>query len=139
MNLITLEMQDYHRTVESLQNKLTQQENENKDLKTKNAELEQNIKDLNEDIGMDMFMPSENWKAWFDKPYICYLGINFYEGFVAVFSKDKRSGLLFIPKDCGSNILMMQPKTNDHSVQLPSKGFLLSICKLCEQIENGSI
>ena len=64
MNLITLEMQDYHRTVESLQNKLTQQENENKDLNTKITELEQNIKDLNENIGMDMFfMSSENWKT----------------------------------------------------------------------------
>ena len=51
MKMISLEMEDYHRTAQSLQNKLDDSEIECKDAKERIQELEQDIKVLNEQIG----------------------------------------------------------------------------------------
>ena len=51
MKMISLEMDDYHRTAQSLQSKLNDSEVECKDAKKRIEELEQDIKMLNEQIG----------------------------------------------------------------------------------------
>ena len=49
--MISLEMDDYHRTAQSLQSKLNDSEVECKDAKKRIEELEQDIKLLNVQIG----------------------------------------------------------------------------------------
>ena len=51
MKMISLEMDDYHRTAQALQNKLNESEIECKDGRTRIQQLEQDINELNEKIG----------------------------------------------------------------------------------------
>ena len=51
MKMISLEMDDYHRTAQSLQKKLSESESECKDGYLRIQELENDVKTLNEKIG----------------------------------------------------------------------------------------